>query len=119
MYFRWAIYLCGLLAIQCGQGTSLSRDEMAKLDPGLRQLFGQPPPGDANYDVSLRPDGVKEYGVVIRSDNPQELRDMGIKVGSVVGDIITARVSVEEMHRIVALPAIRSVEQGNRSEIQR
>lgn len=106
------------LAFQCGHGDSLSREEMGKLDPGLRQLFAQPPPEDASYDVSVRSDGRKEYGVIIRSDRPQDLRDAGIKLGSVFGDVITARVTVDELRRIVSLPGVRSVEQGNRNEIQ-
>ena len=131
MYLRYYALLCSFLAFHCGQGTSLTREEMAKLDPGLQQLFAQPlpvPPGrgsstdsgqpaDASYDISVRANGVKEYGVIIRSSSPQDLRDAGIQVGSVFGDVITARVSVDELRRIVSLSTVRAVEQGKRSEI--
>ncbi|RPH37848.1 hypothetical protein EHM92_01620 [bacterium] len=90
---------------------------MAKLDPGLQQLFASSPPADASYDVSVRADGVKEYGVIIRSSSPQDLRDAGVQVGSAFGDVITARVSVDELRRVVSLSTVRAVEQGNRSEI--
>lgn len=118
MYLRSIVLLCAFVAWQCGQGPRLSQEEMAKLDPGLRQLFAQSAPGDSSYDVSVRPGGVKEYGVIIRSDSPQDLRDAGINVGSVFGDIITARVSVEELRRVVSLPAVRSVQQANKIGIQ-
>jgi hypothetical protein len=117
MYFKYLAVLCAFHAFECGQGPSLSHEEMAKLDPGLQQLFTQPPPADAGYDVSVRTDGVKEYGVIIRSRNPQDLRDAGIRMGSVFGDVITARVSVEELRRVVALPTVRAVEKGQRSEV--
>jgi hypothetical protein len=90
---------------------------MAKLDPALQQLFAQSPPADAGYDLSVRPNGVKEYGVIIRSNNPQDLREAGIQVGSVFEDVVTARVSVEELRRVVSLPTVRAVEQGHKSEI--
>jgi hypothetical protein len=109
--------VCAALALQCGHGNSLSQEEMAKLDPGLRQLYSPTPPGDASYDVSVRANGVKEYGVIIRSTSPQDLRDAGINPGSIFGDVITARVSLEELRRVVALPTVRAVEQGNRNEI--
>jgi hypothetical protein len=117
MYRRYVLVLCGLLALQCGHGKSLSREEMAKLDPGLQQLFAAQPPADAPYDVTVRSNGVKEYGVVIRSSSPQALRDAGIQVGSVFGDVVTARVSVDELRHVVSLPSVRAVEQGARSEI--
>ena len=117
MYLRYLALLCSFLVFQCGRGTSLTREEMAKLDPGLQQLLAQSPPSDASYDVSVRANGVKEYGVIIRSSSQQDLRDAGIQVGSVFGDVITARVSVEELCRIASLPTVRAVEQGKRSEI--
>jgi hypothetical protein len=109
--------LCALLAFQCGAGDSLSREDMAKLDPGLQQLVTERSPTDAGYDITVRGDGVKEYGVIIRSDRPEDLRDAGIRVGSVFGDVITARVSVEELRRIVTLPSVRAIEQGSTIKI--
>ncbi len=117
----WCKYLvsllCAVIALQCGQANSLSREELAKLDPGLQQLFSQPPPSNSSYDASVRANGVKEYGVIIRSTSPQDLRDAGITLGSIFGEVITARVSVEELRRIVAIPTVRAVEQGPRNEI--
>jgi hypothetical protein len=119
MFLRLLGVLCIFCALQCSQETSISREETDKLDPGLRRLFADMPPADASYDVSLRPNGVKEYGVIIHSSSPQDLRDAGITVGSVFGDIVTARVSVDELRRAVSLPTVRAVEQANRSEIPR
>lgn len=118
MATRLCVLVCAFVLLHCGHGAPLSQDEMNKLDPGLRQLLTQPGPSDASYDVSVRADGVKEYGVIIRSSSAQDLRDAGIQVGSIVGDIITARVSVEELRRIVSMPGVRAVEQANRSEVQ-
>ena len=117
MSLKYLALLCSFLTFQCGPGTSLTREEMAKLDPGLQQLFAQSPPTDTSYDVSVRANGVKEYGVIVRSSSPQDLRDAGLQVGSVFGDVITARVSLEELRRIVSLPTVRAVERGTRSEI--
>jgi hypothetical protein len=133
VFTRSLAILCTLLALECGQDSPLTREEMNKLDPGLRQLFVRPSPAssgqdssaehaepsDAGYDVTVRADGTKEYGVIIHSSSPQDLRDAGIHVGSVFGEIVTARVSVQELRRILPLPTVRSVEQGNRTEIQR
>lgn len=111
------VVLCSMVALQCGGGRSLSQEEMAKLDPHLQRLLTETSPSDTDYDVSVRGDGVKEYGVIVRSDRPQELRDAGIKVGSVFGDVVTARVSLDELRQIVGLASVRAVEQGSRNQV--
>jgi hypothetical protein len=112
---RIAAILLLVLFISCCGSKEMTSAEREKLTPGLQALVAEESVPDELFDTNVTADGTKEYGVIIRSTNAEELRSHGIKVQSVIGDIITARVSKEQLRSLVALPSVRSVEQGNRN----
>jgi len=111
-----AILLLFFVASCCGS-RELNSSERAKLTPGLLALLTEESAPDELFDVSERADGTKEYGIIIRSTNPDELRAQGIKVQSAIGDVITARVSKEQLRSLLSLPSVRSVNQGNKNQL--
>ena len=113
-----AVLLLFVVASCCGS-RELSSTERAKLTPGLIALLTEESAPDALYDVSVLADGTKEYGIIIRSTNPDELRAQGIKVQSVIGDVITARVSKAQLRSLLSLPAVRSVDEGNKNQLHK
>jgi hypothetical protein len=92
----------------CG-GSRVSESELLKLDPPLQRLLSDRAVNEAEYDVTVRPDGTKEYGVIIYTDRPEELRAAGVRVNSIVRDFATARVSRDELRSIVSLAIVRAV----------
>jgi hypothetical protein len=111
--FRVPAVLLMFLCASCCGPRELTSVERAKLTPGLIALLTEESVPDELYDTSLSADGTKEYGVIIRASDAQELRNHGIKVQSVINDIVTARVSKEQLRSLLALASVRSVDQGN------
>lgn len=98
-----------LMVLSCAP-TTLTQEQMGKLDPELQRIVSGEDVSDQNLDISVLPDGRKQYGVIIRSLHSDEIRSAGITVGSVFGDVITARVTVEELRELVKLPSVRAVQ---------
>ena len=111
------LMLCGLsLALAaCSGADRLTQSELAKLSPPLQQLVTGRASGSELFDVSRRPDGEAEYGVIIRSSSPEELRKVGIPLNSVFGDVCTARLTLKELRSAVALPSVRWIESGTKN----
>lgn len=95
----------------------LTDAERAKLDPALIALLKREDVVEKEYVVSTRADGAKQYAVIIRSTSPEELRAAGIPVEAVVGDVITARVTKEELRKLVALSSVRAVTNSGRDNL--
>jgi hypothetical protein len=107
------------VAMGCADSWDLSTAERDKLEPILLALLTEGRVPDGLHDVTSRPDGTKEYGVIVRCTNAEELRSAGIAVRSVIGDVVTTSVSREQLRLVISLPSVRWVEQGSRLEIQR
>jgi len=99
----------------CSAEGTLTSEERAKLDPPLQRLFSGGNPDESQFDVSTLSNGQKAYSVIIRSSNADELRSLGVQVGSVFQDVITARVTLKELRKILSLPAVRAVQTGSRN----
>ena len=113
---RIALLFLAVLVISCGGTRDLTPADRAKLTPGLVALLTEESVPDELYDVSVRPDGTKEYGIIVRAATPDELRAQGIKVQSALGDVITVRVSKEQLRVLLSLPSVRSLDQGNTNQ---
>jgi hypothetical protein len=110
--------LLTLMVFQCAPSRSPSDTELSKLDNILRHLLINDEVDDKNIKISLRANGEKEYAVIIRSDNIEELKKTGIQLSSALGDVIVTRVTKEELKKIISLRSIKSVEVGSRNFIQ-
>lgn len=62
------------------------------------------------YSTSMRDDGVTVYSVILRSNTPEVLRDAGLPLNSVQGDVITARLSITQLRTAARLDAVRRIE---------
>lgn len=112
------IFLLSIFLVAGCTSTKIpTHDEMGKLDPQLKQLFTGDKPVESDYTISYREDGSKEYGVIIRSSNVSEIRAAGIPVGSVFGDVITARLTLVELRRVLALPSVRAVQNSSKDKL--
>jgi len=108
-----------ILTFQCSSTQSLSNTEKAKLDAPLTRLLTGDQVGNSFVDETIRPDGTSEYAVIVRSEHPEEIKAMGIAVGNVFGDVIIVHATIEELRKIVSLPAVRALESGSRKNILR
>jgi len=99
----------------CKSTSDLSKEERAKVDTAIMKLLSGAEVDDKDYDVGARQDGFKEYGVIIRAEKTDELQSAGIKIQSVFGNVVTARLTLAEMRRILSLSSVRSVENGSKN----
>lgn len=104
-----------LMLVGCSSTTELTEVERQKLDPPLQRLLMGEGVAESEYDMSMRPDGSKEYALVVRSNNAADLKKAGIRVSSVFGDVVTVRVTLKELRKIVGLSAVRSVQNGSKN----
>jgi hypothetical protein len=116
---RYPAILLLVFATSCCGSRELSSAEKAKLTPGLQALLTEQSLPDELYDVTVGADGTKEYGVIIRSNSPDEIRAQGIKVQSAFGDVVTARVSKDQLRTLLSLPSVRSVDEGGKNQLHK
>jgi hypothetical protein len=108
-----AIWLLSLCA--CASTPDLSKEERAKMDPAIVKLLSRTEVDEGDYDVAARPDGVKEFGVIIHASKPDEIKAAGVKIQSIFGNVLTARLSLADIEKIVRLSSVWSVENGSRN----
>ena len=108
-----AVWLLSLSA--CSSTSDLSKEERAKVDPAIMRLLSGTGFDEKDYDVGVRPDGIKEYEVIIRANKTEELQSAGIKIQSVFGNVLTVRLTLPELRKILSLSSVRSVENGSKN----
>jgi len=104
-----------LILVGCLSTTELTEVERQKLDPPLLMLLRGEAVAESDFDASLRKDGTREYAVIIRSKNADEVKSAGIQLGSVFSDVITARVTIAELRRILSLSSVRAVQASSKN----
>jgi len=115
MMMRRILPLLSLLLFSCAGANRLSDLERSKLDPAVQRLLTQERMVETDYDMTIRPDGSKEYGLIVRTKNVDELRKAGIRVSSVFGEVAAVRATLEELTRLVDLPSVRSVQNSSKN----
>jgi hypothetical protein len=103
------------LSIGCTSNQTLNKSEKEKLDPQLQQLLLTDNISDSHYSVSVNQDGVKLYGVIIGAEKVDEILSLGITVNSVHGEMITAKLTTDEIRKIVKLNSVKYVKNTTRS----
>jgi hypothetical protein len=114
-YMIFFLLLVSGIFVSCSSGNNLTKQEKSKLDPSLQRLLKDEVIADKNYNVRVAENGSKMYGVIIRCSDATQLEQAGIPVNSVSGDIITAKLSIEQIRKVVTLPAVSSVENSTKS----
>ena len=108
------VILASIALASCASD-SLTREEKEKLDPALQRLLASEEREKTGLDVSARSDGEREYGVIIRSNAPEEIRSTGVRIQSVFGEIVTARLTVREVASVARLRSVVSIAAGSRN----
>ncbi|PEN11470.1 hypothetical protein CRI94_15675 [Longibacter salinarum] len=104
-----------LCASACGNGASLTDDEMSKLAPPLQQLVqGEDPSSLPGLDTSTR-EGETVYAVMLRVSDAEAVREAGIPLNSVMGSVATARLTIEQIKTSARLSSVSRVEPSGRS----
>ena len=104
-----------LILVGCLSTTELTEVERQKLDPPMLMLLRGEAVAESDFDASLRKDGTREYAVIIRSKNADEVKSAGIQLGSVFSDVITARVTISELRKILSLSSVRAVQTSSKN----
>ena len=104
-----------LILVGCSSTKELTEAERQKLDPQLTMLLRGDAVADSDLDVGPRTDGSKEYAVIIRSKNAEEIKQAGIQIGSAFSDVITARVTISELRKIVGLASVRAIQASSKN----
>lgn len=117
--FPPALLVLSLLVFQCSSTKSLSDTEKAKLDSALARLFAGEQVDKSLVGEVIHPNGRNEYTVIVRSDQPEKVKELGVVVSSVFGDVMVVHATMDDLRKIVFLPSVRTMEAGAKKTIQR
>jgi len=90
--------------------------EMAKLHPQIQRLLAGESVPDVEDFSSPRPDGSREYPLIVRMGDPSELDAIGLRAQSRVGEAVTVRATLKEIESLARLSSVVSIEPGSRNE---
>jgi len=110
--FRVAI----LISLWLGTATSQTQQSLVreKLHPAFQALIaGQVIDKSATREAGLSKSGDSFYEASIRTTNADAVRALGIKLNSTFGTIATARVTKEDLRRLVELSDVQYVDPGS------
>ncbi len=99
----------------CSSREILTRAEKEKLDYHLQRLMTGEVVADNLYNVYTDESGNKRYGVVIIASDPDALSRNGIPTNSVRGQIITAKLTVDEIRRALNIPGVKSIQNTSKN----
>jgi hypothetical protein len=103
------------LLTECSSTGHLTPAEKSKLDPALQKLLTTGEGNPDHYDVYTRSDGTRVYGVIIRTQNVDALCKADIKIGSIFGDVVTARLTIKEIRKTAEIPSVRSISNSKKN----
>jgi len=112
---RMTIAFASLIFSTCASQSDLTPDQRAKIDPVLQVLLEREDVSPSQYDISIRPDGTREYGIIVYGSAADTLRALGIPLQSVLGEMMTARVSVAQLRLLAAQPTVRAIQNSSRN----
>lgn len=88
---------------------SLSETQRERLGPTLRRFLTGDTPRAKKIEAVGERDGEKIYSVLIQSQNPEALREAGLPLSNVVGETITARLTVKEILTAASTDGVQSI----------
>lgn len=65
---------------------------------------------ESEVEVSLRENGEKAYSVIITASDQDALRKADIQIDSVFGKLVTARVTLAELHKLLAIDGVEYIQ---------
>jgi|WetSurMetagenome_2_1015567.scaffolds.fasta_scaffold760088_2 hypothetical protein len=90
----------------------LSDTERAKLDPPLQRLLAGEAVNTLDYHSIPGEGGQPLYSVIIKGESLNQLERQGYRTGSIMGNMATAHLSVEQIVTLLRQPSIRSILNG-------
>ena len=108
-----SLFLPVLFAGCAATAPVLSPLEQEKLDPALQRLVLGTSDSRAAYDVTRDPSGEERFGVIVRTDNVDEIRNAGYTVTSAFGTTAVVRVTLPQLRSLVKLPSVKNVTNGS------
>ena len=113
---RGLVFILAVLLAGCAAtGPQLTPLEVEKLDPALQRLVLGTPAGPAEYDITPGPSGEDKFGVLVRTDNVNDVRNAGYAVTSAFGDVAVVRVTIAQLRSLVTLPSVKNVTNGSKN----
>ena len=101
------------IACVCRADPASAQAPSARLDPGLRRLLARPASRDSVVGVFIR------LARGPRPDDRAALERAGARIGTVGGELLTARVALRDVPAIAALEIVRYIEISRRLYPQR
>jgi hypothetical protein len=115
---RLLLAFLALGCLGCAGTRSFTDAEVGKLDPVLRRLVKAEAVSETDYDITVRPDGTKEYGVIVLTSDVSALTAEGICIDSAFGEVVTLRVTLEELKRVLCLSSVHAVQNSTKNVLQ-
>jgi hypothetical protein len=107
--------LAVLLAGCAATALQLTPLEQQKLDPALQRLVLGTPASRTGYDITPGPSGEDTFGVLVRTDNIDGVRNAGYTVTSAFGGVAVVRVTIAQLRSLVTLPSVKNVTNGSKN----
>jgi hypothetical protein len=101
----------------CSSKQSLSKAEKEKLDPFLRLLVLDEEIDEDKYSIYQQEDGTILYGVLIQTTDVEEINKTGIQINSENGNIITAKLTLQDIRRLVTLKSVVFINNSTKNKI--
>ena len=108
------LILAFLVAGCAATGPQLTPLEQQKLDPALQRLVLGTPASRTEYDITPGPSGEDTFGVLVRTDNVDDVRNAGFDVTSAFGDVAVVRATMKQLRALVLLPSVKSLRNGSK-----
>ncbi|HEX7574611.1 MAG TPA: hypothetical protein VF514_16110 [Bacteroidota bacterium] len=112
LVFILAVILAGCAAT----GLQLTPLEQQKLDPALQRLVLGTPESRTEYDITPGSSGEEKFGVLVRTDDIDDVRNAGYTVTSEFGGVAVVRVTIPQLRSLVTLPSVKNVTNGSKNQ---
>jgi hypothetical protein len=113
---RGLVFILAVLLAGCAAtGPQLTPLELEKLDPALQRLVLGTRASQAEYDITPGSAGEEKFGVLVRSDNIDDVRNGGYTVTSAFGGVAVVRVTIAQLRSLVTLPSVKNVTNGSKN----
>lgn len=114
---RGLVFILAVLIAGCAAtGPQLTPLELEKLDPALQRLVLGTPASQAEYDITPGSAGEEKFGVLVRTDNIDDVRNAGYTVTSAFGGVAVVRVTIAQLRSLVTLPSVKNVTNGSKNQ---
>ena len=94
--------------------TALSDTEKAKLSPVLQQVVSGN--AAASEATPLQRAGKPVFLVFIRTNDPDALQAEGLSIGSISGQVVTARLTVDQLRQATRLKSVKEIQLGGQAD---